>query len=135
MNDALINKIQSLQRCVKRAKEIYQKTSATFLEAYDAQDAAVLNILRACELSIDIANFMIKRDKLGIPNSSADSFDLLARGQIIDQELADKLKKMVGFRNISVHEYEKINYEIVISVIEKGLDDLLRFSDLVMDLG
>ena len=134
MNDTIINKIQSLQRCVERAREIYQKNKADFLENYDAQDAAVLNIIRACELAIDLANYIIKAKKIGIPTSSSESYDLLARKQIIPSALAEKLKKMVSFRNISVHEYQKIDYAIVISVIEKELDDLIRFTDILMDL-
>lgn len=134
MNDTIINKIQSLQRCVERAREIYQKNTTDFLENYDAQDAAVLNIIRACELAIDLANYIIKVKKIGIPTSSSESYDLLARRQIIPSDLAEKLKKMVGFRNISVHEYQKIDYAIVISVIEKELGDLIRFTDRIMDL-
>ena len=88
MNDILINKIQSIQRCVGRARQIYQKTQADFLSDYEAQDASVLNIIRACELAIDLANYAIKANKLGIPTSSAESFDLLARGKIIDSALA-----------------------------------------------
>ncbi len=134
MNDTIINKIQSLQRCVERAREIYLKNTTDFLENHDAQDAAVLNIIRACELAIDLANYIIKVRKIGIPTSSSESYDLLARKQIIPSDLAEKLKKMVGFRNISVHEYQKIDYAIVISVIEKELGDLIRFTDRIMDL-
>lgn len=134
MNDAIINKIQSIQRCVERAREIYYKKQQNFLSDYDAQDASVLNIMRSCELAIDLANYMIKSDRLGIPTSSADSFDLLAQKNIISPELAAKLKKMVGFRNISVHEYQKMNYEIVISVIKNNLDDLLAFTDKIMEI-
>jgi len=77
MNDTLIQKIQSGQRCIERTREIYQKNRSTFLWNNDAQDAAVLNLVRVCELSIDMANYVIKRDKLGIPTSSAESFGLL----------------------------------------------------------
>jgi uncharacterized protein YutE (UPF0331/DUF86 family) len=133
MNDTLINKIQSVQRCVKRTRDIYTKNSATFLTDYDSQDAAVLNILRACELTIDIANYLIKKDKLGIPTSSGESFDLLTRNNIIKNELAERLKKMVGFRNVSVHEYQRINYDIVVKIIHSGMNDLIEFTDVVFE--
>jgi uncharacterized protein YutE (UPF0331/DUF86 family) len=133
MNDTVINKIQSVQRCIKRARDIYDRSCDAFLTDYDAQDAAVLNILRACELTIDIANFIIKQQKLGIPTSSSESFTLLSSSGVIDTGLAEKLKKMVGFRNVSVHDYQRINNEIVVSVINKGLDDLLAFTDKVCE--
>jgi len=133
MNDTLIQKIQSGQRCIKRTREIYQKNRETFLWDYDAQDAAVLNLVRVCELCIDMANYVIKRDKLGIPVSSAESFDLLARQGKINQVLADRLKLMVGFRNVAVHEYRRIDYAIVVEIIEDGLDDIIGFMDRIME--
>lgn len=132
MNDIIINKITSLQRCVQRARSIYKNKQKDFLCDFDAQDAAILNILRACELAIDLANYLIKQNKFGIPTSSTGSFDLLSQNNIISFEVAEKLKKMVSFRNISVHEYQKINYQIVIAVIENGLDDLISFTDIII---
>lgn len=56
MNDAVINKVQSIQRCVQRAREEYQAAGEGFLSDYTRQDAAVLNITRACEQAIDLAD-------------------------------------------------------------------------------
>ena len=132
MNEIVINKVQSIQRCVERAREEYSKNPDGFNTDYTVQDAAVLNILRACDLAIDLANHLIRQNKMGIPTSSAESFDLLERKDIIDGKIADKLKKMVGFRNTVVHEYRKLNIEIVKSVITADLDDLILFTDMVM---
>jgi uncharacterized protein YutE (UPF0331/DUF86 family) len=56
----------------------------------------------------------------------------LATKQIISLPLADKLQKMIGFRNMVVHEYQQINIDIVIAVIETGLDDLIEFCDIIL---
>ena len=77
MNDVVINKIQSIQRCVRRAREEYQANRDGFAGDYTRQDAALLNVVRACETAIDLANHVIRARKLGIPVSSADSFELL----------------------------------------------------------
>jgi len=134
MNDTLIQKIQSTQRCIKRAREIYRKHRPLFLHDHDAQDAAVLNLIRSCELAIDMANYIIKRDKLGIPSSSAESFELLARNNAINHELAQRLKQMVGFRNLAVHQYQQIDFNRVINIIEYDLDDLVAFMDQIMTI-
>ena len=132
MKDVIINKIQSIQRCIKRAREEYKEAGEEFGSNYTKQDAAILNITRACEQALDLANHIIKTDKLGIPTDSGQSFDLLLQAGIIPQELTDRLKKMVGFRNVAIHEYQNINLSIVVSVIQKDLDDLLRFTVLVV---
>ena len=62
----------------------------------------------------------------------ADSFGLLAAGGVIDRDLPSRLIAMVGFRDIAVHQYDDLELAIVETVIQSGLDDLLRFTDAVM---
>ncbi len=133
MNDVIINKIQSIQRCVRRAREEYAADLAGFADNYTRQDAAILNVLRACETAIDMANFIIRAYRLGIPASSADSFRLLHREGVIDAPLSERLARMTGFRNTAVHQYNDIDIHIVEAVIASGLDDLLAFSDRVRE--
>jgi uncharacterized protein YutE (UPF0331/DUF86 family) len=131
MNDVVTNKIQSIQRCVQRARDEYEADRAGFAANYSHQDAALLNVLRGCETAIDLANFVIRMYKLGIPSSSRDSFRLLHTQRIIDDRLLDRLIKMVAFRNTLVHQYTKMDIRIVQAVIVSGLDDLLEFAKIV----
>lgn len=132
MKDLVINKIQSIQRCIERAREEYYANPAEFAGDYTRQDAALLNVLRACEQTIDLANHTIQNGKMGIPASSGESFELLEQKGVIDSSLAEKLKQMVHFRNTVVHQYQKIDLAIVKSVLIAGLDDLLAFTDKIM---
>lgn len=132
-DDVIINKIQSIQRCIFRAKEEYQLAGKTFQEDFSRQDAAILNITRACEQTIDLANYLIKKHKYGIPTSSRESFEILAQHKIISIPLCQQLQKMVGFRNIAIHEYQKLNSQIIIAIIENGLEDLLAFTFEIKD--
>lgn len=132
MNDIVLNKIQSIQRCIRRAREEYAADPDGFEENFTRQDAAVLNVLRACEQSIDLANHVIKTRKLGIPTSSGESFTLLQAEGAIERELNDRLQKMVGFRNAIVHHYQRMDIAIVRAVISSGLDDLVTFGDRVL---
>jgi uncharacterized protein YutE (UPF0331/DUF86 family) len=135
MNDIIMNKIQSIQRCIQRAREEYESDPEGFDTNYTRQDAAILNVLRACEQAIDLANYMIRKHKMGIPVSSAESFDLLRQKSIIDAPLADGLKKMVHFRNTVIHQYRQTDVGIVQAVIISGLDDLISFGDRIMEAG
>ena len=133
MNDIVINKIHSIQRCVDRAREEYRSDPVGFAANYTAQDAALLNVIRACEQAIDLANHVIKTYKMGIPSSSAESFDLLQDQAVISKEMAQNLRKMVHFRNMLIHQYQRIDIEIVQSVIVSGLDDLTHFGDRILE--
>jgi uncharacterized protein YutE (UPF0331/DUF86 family) len=133
MNDLVINKIQSIQRCVGRARKIYRSDSMGFKINEMKQDAAIFNILRACEQAIDLANYLIREHKLGIPTSSAESFELLRQNQIIKADLSEKLKKMVHFRNVVMHQYQQTDADIVEQIIISALDDFIRLGDRVLE--
>ena len=131
-DDVIINKVQSIQRCIFRAKEEYKLAGSAFGSHFSHQDAAILNITRACEQAIDLANYLIKKQQLGIPTSSRNSFELLAHKQIISPQLSQKMQNMVGFCNIAIHEYQQLNLSIVIVILETGLEDLLLFTEMAI---
>ena len=103
-----------------------------FEQDFLKQDAIAMNLQRACELSIDIANHLIKIRKLGLPQDSRDSFELLRRAGMIDEPMARALQAMVGFRNILVHEYRKLDMNIMVKVIESHARDLLDFANVAL---
>lgn len=128
MNDPLVGKITSLQRCVERARQEYAQASPAFASDYSHQDAALLNVVRTCELAINLANMAIRLRKLGVPQESRDSFRLLAQAGALDPVFARRLANMVGFRNVAVHQYRDLDPAIVERVIAVHLDDLLAFA-------
>ncbi len=132
VDDVLLNKAASIERCVKRAREEYERDPSSFAQDFTRQDAAILNIQRACEAALDMGQHLIRRDKLGIPQSARDVFALLAQAGWIETTLADALKRMVGFRNIAVHDYQTMQMPIVISIIEHHLDEFLRYSQSLL---
>ncbi|MBR9647316.1 DUF86 domain-containing protein [Clostridium tyrobutyricum] len=131
MNDVVLNKISVIERCIKRIKEEYDNNPEN-LKNYTKQDSIILNIQRACEASIDLAMHIISERKFGIPQNSRDAFEILFNNKIIDENLMRKLKSMVGFRNIAVHDYQTVNLDIVKAVIENHINDLKKFSSLIL---
>lgn len=77
-DDVLLNKAAVIERCVSRAREEYLRDPATFASDLTRQDAAILNIQRACEAALDMGQHLIRRDRLGVPQSARDVFTLLA---------------------------------------------------------
>ena len=132
VDDVLINKAATIERCVIRAKEEYEKSPTTFASDHTRQDAAILNVQRACEAALDMGQHLIRRERLGIPQSSRDVFTLLAQAGWIESDLATRMRKMVGFRNIAVHDYQALQLPIVEAVITKHLDDFTAYSKAIL---
>lgn len=131
-DDVLINKAAMIERCVAWAREEYAKNPTSFATDFTRQDAAILNIQRACEAALDMGQHLIRREKLGVPQSARDVFVLLAQGGWINATLADGLKRMVGFRNIAVHDYQALQLPITVSIIENHLDEFLHYSQALL---
>jgi len=128
MDDVIIQKLASLDRCMSRVKEEFRPKDE-FLTNYTKQDAAILNLLRACETCTDIANALIKERKLGLYENARGGFELLLDNGLLTKESTVAMKRMLGFRNIAVHEYQKMDIDIVISIIEKHLGDFEEFAN------
>lgn len=135
MNEILLDKKISIERRIAQIEEYYSRDSdKPFEDDHLRQDAIAMNLQRACELSIDIANHLIKRRKLGLPQDSRDSFALLQRAGLISAERMKALQAMVGFRNILVHEYKKLDLKIMVDVIENRVRELLDFANDVLKI-
>ena len=132
VRDTLAQKASRLQRCIERAREEFQ-ISADFANDLTRQDAAILNVQRACELAIDMANVVISDKAWDLPESARDAFARLHTHGLIDDGLNSALGRMVGFRNIAVHAYEKLDMQIVASVIQVELDSLTTLAALLLD--
>jgi uncharacterized protein YutE (UPF0331/DUF86 family) len=127
-DDVLLNKAAAIERAVARVREEHAGDDRNLLENQTRQDAILLNLQRACESSIDAAMHLVRRHRLGIPQETREAFDLLHTGGLLDGILSERLKRMVGFRNVAIHEYQKLNLEIVQAVVRERLDDFLDFA-------
>jgi len=105
MDDIVLQKAASIERCLARVNEEFENAHGAFNTDFTHQDAAKLNLQRACEQTIDLSNHIIRINKWGISATSRASFDILNEHGFLSIDLCNRLKKMVGFRNIAVHEY------------------------------
>jgi len=122
-DDVLLNKCEIVERCLKRIQEDYEGHESELSDDFMRQDAILLNIQRMCQASIDLAMHVVRVSALGLPRESRGAFELLKSAQLMDAELADKMMKMVGFRNLAVHNYQSIDLEIVHAIINQHLND------------
>lgn len=132
-SDVILNKASTIERCVKRIQEEYANQPEN-LKNFTKQDAIILNIQRACEACIDIAMHIISLKGWGIPQNSRDAFDILHEHNIVGDGLLLKLKAMVGFRNIAVHDYQAVNPLIMRKIIEENLKDFECFVHLILKM-
>jgi uncharacterized protein YutE (UPF0331/DUF86 family) len=124
----LSGKLESLRRCIKRIEDKKPVDVDHLIQDPDLQDIMVLNLTRAVQLSVDIGSHIISDTDETAPQTMGEVFTTLNKIGAISQKTCEQLKKAVGFRNIAVHNYETINWEIVYAICEQFPDDFRRFS-------
>ncbi len=95
--------------------------------ASDASDAVVLHLWQATQIVIDLAMSACLVLRLGTPSSYADAFRRLERADVVGADLADRLVRAAGFRNLVAHAYESLDLKRVHAAATHGPADLLRF--------
>ena len=126
-DDIIINKIETIKKCIKRVNEEYENDSLN-LKNCTKQDSIILNIQRLYEAGIDLATHVIRINKYGFFQSSKETFQILEKNNIISKELSKNLQGMGGFRNIAVHDYQAISLDILQKIIENHLEDALELA-------
>jgi len=135
LNRELIQKrCQDISDSLERLETIKKNTKEDFLKNKDLQDIASYRLLVAIEAVLSLC-FHVSAKKLEkIPGEYAECFIILADAEIIPRKLSEELKKMSRFRNMLVHRYWKIDYEIVFDILRKNLGDLRQFSKAITAL-
>ena len=128
--DTLIleEKLESLRRCIARIENKRAESAQQLRADVDRQDILTLNLTRAVPLCVDMAMHIITESDEPMPQTMGEAFDALAHLGVIDGQLGDRMKAAVGFRNIAVHSYQSVNWDIVHTITHEGLDDFYRFA-------
>ena len=133
VDDIILAKRTAIERCIAQIESyMSQRHDVPFATDYLTQDAVTMNIQRACESSIDIDNRVVRLRRLGMPKESRDSFVLLAEAGIIETPMLHSLLSMVGFRNILVHQYTRLDITILHAVITTHLYEVLAFAQAMV---
>ena len=132
MNSVVIkSKLESIRRCLDRINSKKPESLDQLLSDIDTQDILALNIERSIQLCVDIANHILASLDCPPSMSMAESFERLSEREMIPLELARNFRRAVGFRNLSVHAYDKIDWQLVGDNLESDMQDLSQFILLV----
>ena len=124
----ILSKLDALSRCIARIRVKTPTSVDALTDDFDCQDIISINLERAIQTCVDIAAHILADRNIPAAATMAEGFDLLCKQEIIPEALATRLKKAVDFRNISVHAYQTIDWNIVYSIITKRLDDFPEFA-------
>lgn len=130
----ILRKFAELEEYLGQVHEFSSVSAEDYSGDWKTQRIVERTLQIMIELCIDIAGHIISDRRLRVPVSYADTFKSLAEGGLITPQISEVMEKMAKFRNIDVHQYETVDTEIVIMILQKHLDDFLVFRDSVLQM-
>lgn len=131
--DLILSKCAQIERALSRVDAVLGG-DVSRLDDLMVADVVALNLQRACQSTIELAQHLVAALGLGLPATMADNFGLLQQHGMLAPALAARLRAMVGFRNLLVHSYDALDPEIVARVAIQGPIDLRAFAAWAVQL-
>lgn len=128
--DVALGKLATIERCLERIRSV-TGGDPDRVDDLDVEEIVVLNLQRAIQAAIDLAAHLISGRGWGLPDSLEAHFQILADQKVISPGLAARLRAMTGFRNIAVHDYARLDRDILKSILRERLGDLAAFATAV----
>ncbi len=130
--DVVLGKVSNARKCVETVKDLHGDDGPQ-IEEWMRLDLTVLNLQRAIEACLDLANHLIAANGWELPRSAGHSISVLVHNKVVPSADLDVLTSMVGFRNIAVHDYTAIDPAVVDAIVSDHLDDIVRLTEHVMN--
>lgn len=128
------NKISSAKKYLN-ILERYKKYSKEEIETdLDKKGASERYLYLAVQATSDLAEAIISYRNLRKPATMSEAFCILNEEKIISDELTEKMVRMIGFRNIIAHDYEKVDFDIVYDILQNKLIDIENFLKTISNL-
>jgi len=128
----ILRKISELEEYITQLEELKDVTVEEYSKDWKIQRAVERTLQIAIELCVDIANHIISDEGWRVPVSYSDTFKVLKENKVIDNELFSIMERMARFRNIIVHNYDKLDQTIILDILKKNLEDFMRYRDSIL---
>jgi uncharacterized protein YutE (UPF0331/DUF86 family) len=132
--DLILRRLALLDTYLTQLAPYRALDAAAYQQDWKTQRIIERTLHLAIEVCMDVADHLVADRRLRVPETGAESFEILGEASLVPAELGHALARMVGFRNILVHDYARLDPEIVIRVLREDVNDLERFRDLVRTL-
>lgn len=130
--ELILKKLSEIEEHLQELEEFKDISIDDYRKDWKIQRIVERTLQILIEICIDVANHIISDEKWRVPSSYSETFKILYENRVIDDELFKNLEKMAKFRNIIVHNYDKISPEVMVNILKKDLIDFLRFKDSII---
>ena len=124
----LLSRLDALESYLVELRAFQSASREEFVREPAMHHLAERYLHLACECILDIAHHVIADQGYRVATTYRSAIEILSEEGLLDQSLAERLKKWMGFRNVLVHLYLDIDHGLAYDAIRDDLGDLERFA-------
>jgi uncharacterized protein YutE (UPF0331/DUF86 family) len=128
----VLRKLSDLSDLCGQMVEYQGITARRYAADWKSQRIVERTLQMMVEMCLDVANHIISDKGYRRPVGYADHFTVLRENRILSARLTARMEKMAKFRNLIVHNYDKVDAEIVVGILKKSLADFDAFKTAVV---
>jgi uncharacterized protein YutE (UPF0331/DUF86 family) len=130
----VLRKFAELEENLRQIGDYSNISVKEYSEDWKVQRIVERTLQMMIEICVDIASHIVSDAGYRVPKSYADTFRVLHENENISEDLFGKMEKMAKFRNIVIHQYSKVDAEIVVNILKRDLNDFLDFKKAIINL-
>lgn len=130
----LLRKLAELEEYSGQIEEYSDITAGEYSKDWKTPRIVERTLQMMIEICVDVASHIVSDKGFRVPKSYADTFKVLYENKIIKKDLFDRMERMAKFRNILVHQYDGIDAEIVVNILNTHLEDFLHYKEAMIKL-
>jgi uncharacterized protein YutE (UPF0331/DUF86 family) len=125
-------KLQRLDEYLEYLRELRQASQSAFLADHRIYGLAERYLQLSVQIVMDVGQMLIVAKNLRRPESNQDIFVILGEKKNISKNLEERLTGIANFRNILVHDYEKLDHKKVYAHLRDNLKDFTDFKKQIL---
>jgi uncharacterized protein YutE (UPF0331/DUF86 family) len=130
----ILRKLTELDEYLKQMKEFSSVTLEEYSRDWKVQRIVERTLQMMIETCADIANHIISDRGYRTPDNYGDTFRVLHENGVFKNDLFEIMLKMARFRNIVVHQYDKVDEAIVIGILRNNLNNFTAYRDAILKI-
>lgn len=123
----IVAKLQRLDEYLCYLSDLKKLSQKSFLADYRHFGLAERYLQLSIEILLDVGKLLILSENFEKPENNQEIFSILYNHKILSSRIISRISGIAGFRNVLVHDYEKIDREIIYQKLKSSLDDFVLF--------
>ncbi len=128
MRKELLRRYNRFKKAVDFLEKLSEMKPDEIIEDYTLLSSLERNIQIAVEFIIDLSNYILSETTGETPDTYKDIVAKVGKICSIEDGLIREIRGIVGLRNIIVHLYADIDYDLVLNELGSIVDNLLNYT-------